>query len=257
MQADLQIPLHSLHAFVLVMMRVGGVFLFTPVPGVRNAPAPARAVLSAALALALYPKWPKLQGLNPDMGQLIFWSLSELALGVTVGLLIALVLELFAIGAQAVSLPAGYTYASAVDPATQAESNVLVILAQLTSGLLFFAFDLHHQLIALLARSLETYPPGQFAITAPVAEHIVRAGSVVFQLGLGLVLPILALMAMIDISLSLLGRLNAQLQVITLSFPLKIAISLVVLAAFGPIMPRLFHKTAGEAMTVLRTMLLT
>jgi hypothetical protein len=38
---------------------------------------------------------------------------------------------------------------------------------------------------------------------------------------------------------------------------LKIAISLGVLAAFGPIMPRLFHKTAGEAMTVLRAMLLT
>jgi flagellar biosynthetic protein FliR len=256
MQADLQIPLHTLHAFVLVMLRVGGVFLFTPIPGVRNAPAPARAVLSATLALALYPKWPQLQGVNPDMGMLVFWGLSELALGVTVGLLIALAMELFAIGAQAVSLPAGYTYASAVDPATQAESNVLVILAQLSSGLLFFAFNLHHQLIALLARSLETYPPGQFAITEPMAGQVLRAGSTVFQLGLGLVLPILALMAMIDISLSLLGRLNAQLQVITLSFPVKMGLSLVVLAAFGPIMPRLFDKTAGQAMAVLRAMLL-
>jgi flagellar biosynthetic protein FliR len=256
MQADLQIPLHTLHAFVLVMLRVGGVFLFTPIPGVRNAPAPARAVLSATLALALYPKWPQLQGVNPDMGQLVFWGLSELALGVTVGLLIALAMELFAIGAQAVSLPAGYTYASAVDPATQAESNVLVILAQLSAGLLFFAFNLHHQLIALLARSLETYPPGQFAITEPIAGQVVRAGSAVFQLGLGLVLPILALMAMIDIALSLLGRLNAQLQVITLSFPVKMGVSLVVLAAFGPIMPRLFEKSAGHAMAVLRAMLL-
>jgi len=255
MPVDLQIPLHTLHAFVLVMLRVGGVFIFTPVPGLRNTPAAARAVLSATLALALYPKWPQLQGADPDIGQLIFWSLSEIALGVTVGLMIALVLELFAIGAQAVSLPAGYTYASAVDPATQAESNVLVILAQLTSGMLFFAFNLHHQLIALLARSLETYPPGQFAISEPVAEQVVRAGSTVFQLGLGLVLPILALMAMIDISLSLLGRLNAQLQVITLSFPVKMGVSLVVLAAFGPIMPRLFDKVSGQTMAVLRAML--
>jgi flagellar biosynthetic protein FliR len=255
MPVDLQIPLHTLHAFVLVMLRVGGVFLFTPFPGLRNTPAPARAVLCAALALALYPKWPRLQGIGPDMGQLVLWSLSEIALGVTVGLLIALLLELFAIGAQAVSLPAGYTYASAVDPATQAESNVLVILAQLTSGMLFFAFNLHHQLIALLARSLDSYPPGQFAITEPIAQQIVRAGSTVFQLGLGLVLPILALMAMVDISLSLLGRLNTQLQVITLSFPVKMGISLVVMAAFGPIMPRLFDKVAGQAMAVLRAML--
>lgn len=257
MPVDLQIPVHTLHAFVLVMLRVGGVFVFTPVPGVRNAPPIARAVLSMTLALTLYPKWPQLQGADPSLGQLVIWGLSELALGVTVGLLIAFVMELFAIGAQAISLPAGYTYATAVDPGTQAESNILVVLAQLTSGLLFFAFDLHQQLIFLLAKSLETSPPGHFAITEPIAEQMIRAGSTVFQLGLGLVLPILALMAMIDISLSLLGRLNSQLQVITLSFPVKMGICLVMLAAFGPVMPRLFDRTADQAISILRAMLST
>jgi flagellar biosynthetic protein FliR len=169
--------------------------------------------------------------------------------------LVSFTLEIFAIGAQAISLPAGYTYASAVDPATNAESNVLVILAQLTAGLLFFAFDLHQQLILLLARSLETYPPGQFAISQPMAEQVLLTGSVVFQLGLGLVLPILALMAMIDISLALLGRLNTQLQVITLSFPAKMVVSLVMLAAFCPIMPRLFNETAARTMSILRALL--
>ncbi len=255
MQANLQIPLHTVQAFVLVLMRVGGLFIFAPIPGIANTPGPARAVLSAMLALALYPKWPALQGADPDIGRLIFWSLSELALGITVGLMISLVMELFAFGAQAVSLPAGYTYASAVDPNTHAESNVLVILAQLTGGLFFFALNLHHQLIALLAQSLETYPPGQFAITEPVAQQMIRVGSAVFQLGLGLVLPILALMAMIDIALALLGRLNSQLQVVTLSFPIKMGVALVLLAAFGPIMPRLFDHAAGQAMTTLRSIL--
>lgn len=255
MPVDLQIPVHTLHAFILVMLRVGGVFVFAPVPGIRNAPPVARAGLSMTLALALYPKWPQLQGADPSFGQLLIWGLSELALGVTVGLLIAFVLELFALGAQAISLPAGYTYATAVDPGTQAESNILVVLAQLTSGLLFFAFDLHQQLVFLLAQSLETSPPGQFAITEPIAQQMIRAGSTVFQLGLGLVLPILALMAMIDISLSLLGRLNSQLQVITLSFPLKMGICLVMMAAFGPVMPLLFDRTADQAMSILRAML--
>jgi flagellar biosynthesis protein FliR len=168
------------------MLRVGGVFVFAPIPGVRNAPAPARALLSMTLALTLYPVWPQLQGADPSLGQLVMWGLSELALGVTVGLLLAFVMELFAIGAQAISLPAGYTYATAVDPGTQAESNILVVLAQLTSGLLFFAFNLHQQLIFLLARSLKTSPPGQFAITEPIAEQMIRTGSTVFQLGLGL-----------------------------------------------------------------------
>jgi flagellar biosynthetic protein FliR len=212
-------------------------------------------VLAVTLTLALYSKWPQLPGADPGIGQLAAWGLTELTLGVTVGLLVSFTLEIFAIGAQAISLPAGYTYASAVDPATNAESNVLVILAQLTAGLLFFAFDLHQQLILLLARSLETYPPGQFAISQPMAEQVLLTGSVVFQLGLGLVLPILALMAMIDISLALLGRLNTQLQVITLSFPAKMVVSLVMLAAFCPIMPRLFNETAARTMSILRALL--
>jgi flagellar biosynthetic protein FliR len=252
MLADLHIPLQTLHAFVLVLFRVGGVFVFVPIPGIRNSPPAARAVLAVTLTLALYSKWPQLAAADVGIGQLAAWGLAEFTLGVTVGLLVSFILEVFAIGAQAISLPAGYTYASAVDPATNAESNVLVILAQLTSGLLFFAFDLHQQLILLLARSLETYPPGQFAISAPVAEQVLLTGSTVFQLGLGLVLPILALM---DISLALLGRLNTQLQVITLSFPAKMAVSLVMLAAFCPIMPRLFNETAARTMAIIRVLL--
>jgi flagellar biosynthetic protein FliR len=172
-----------------------------------------------------------------------------------VGLLISFVLEILAMGAQAISLPAGYTYASAVDPSTNAESNVLVVLAQLTSGLLFFAFDLHQQLVLLLARSLETCPPGAFSISEPMAEYIIRAGAAVFQLGLGLVLPILALLVMIDLALALLGRLNAQLQVLTLGFPVKMAVSLVVLAALGPIIPRVFDHAADQTMALLRVLL--
>jgi flagellar biosynthetic protein FliR len=169
--------------------------------------------------------------------------------------LIAFVTEMFAVAAQAISLPAGYTYASAVDPATQAESNVLIILAQLTSGLLFFALGLHRQLILALARGLDSHPPGQYSITVSIAEEVVRVGSSVFRLGFELALPILALLAMVDISLALLGRLNSQLQVITLSFPVKMLMSLGLLAALGPVLPRLFQKAANPVMTTIAQLL--
>jgi len=251
---DLIISLGTVHGFMLVLARVTGVLVFTPLPGFSAAPAVARVVLSVSLTLALYSKWPVVSG-TPGIGDFLAWTLAEFALGVTVGLLIAFVTEMFAVAAQAISLPAGYTYASAVDPATQAESNVLILLAQLTSGLLFFALGLHRQLILALARGLDSHPPGQYSITVSIAEEVMRVGSSVFRLGFELALPILALLAMVDISLALLGRLNSQLQVITLSFPVKMLMSLGLLAALGPILPRLFQKAANPVMTMIAQLL--
>ena len=251
---DLIIPLATVHGFMLVLSRVAGVLVFAPIPGVGAAPGVARIVLSVSLTLALHAKWP-IVTTTPGIADLLAWTLSELALGVTVGLLISFVTEMFAIAAQAISLPAGYTYASAVDPSTQAESNVLIILAQLVSGLLFFSLGLHRQLILALARGLDSYPPGSYSITMPIAEAVVRVGSSVFRLGFELALPILALLAMVDISLGLLGRLNSQLQVITLSFPVKMLVSLSLLAALGTVMPRLFQKAADPVMAMIGALL--
>ncbi len=251
---DLIIPLGTVHGFMLVLSRVAGVLVLTPIPGVSAAPGVARVVLSVSLTLALHSKWPVVNG-APGIGDIIAWALAEFALGVTVGLLISFVTEMFAIAAQAISLPAGYTYASAVDPATHAESNILIILAQLISGLLFFALGLHRELILALARGLDSYPPGEYSISAPIAQEVLRVGSSVFRLGFELALPILALLAMIDISLALLGRLNSQIQVIILSFPVKMLVTLALLASFGTIFPRLFQKAAGPVMAMIGALL--
>ena len=251
---DLIVPVATVHGFMLVLSRVAGVLAFAPIPGVASAPGIARVVLSVSLTLALHSKWPIVSA-TPGIGDMVAWIMAEFALGVTVGLLISFVTEMFAIAAQAISLPAGYTYASAVDPATQAESNVLIIMAQLISGLLFFTLGLHRQLILALARGLDAHPPGQYSISASIAEEVLRVGSSVFRLGFEFALPILALLAMIDISLGLLGRLNSQLQVITLSFPVKMLLSLALLAALGAVLPRLFQKAADPVMAMIAALL--
>ena len=59
---------------------------------------------------------------------------------------------------------------------------------------------------------------------------VIQAGSAIFSTGLRLVLPLLALLLIVDISLALLARLNSQLQLITLAFPIKMLLSLGLLA---------------------------
>ncbi|MGC4051574.1 MAG: flagellar biosynthetic protein FliQ [Paludibaculum sp.] len=89
---------------------------------------------------------------------------SEAAFGIAVGLCLAVVMEVFLLTAQVLSLQSGLSYASSVDPNSLADSGALTLTANLTAGLLLFATGLHRQIIQALARSLELLPPGSFVI---------------------------------------------------------------------------------------------
>ena len=68
-------------------------------------------------------------------------------LGIGIGLSVAFATEAFSVGAQVIGLQAGYSFASTVDPQTQADSTVLVVLAQLAAGLLFFSMGMDRDII--------------------------------------------------------------------------------------------------------------
>ena len=145
--------------------------------------------------------------------------LSEAALGIGIGLAVAFALEAFVVGAQMMGMQAGYSFASTVDPYTQADSTVLIVIAQTAAALLFFATGLDREVLRIFAHSLVTYPPGTFVLTKKATELVLLAGSTMFSTGLRLALPVIAVMLMVDISLSLLGRVNSQLQLHAIAFP--------------------------------------
>jgi flagellar biosynthetic protein FliR len=164
---------------------------------------------------------------------------------------VAFIIEGFLVAAQAVSTQAGFAYASTIDPNTEADSTVLILMAQLTAGLLFFAMGFDRQLLGILSRSLETHPPGSFTASRASIEGLVMLGSAVFSTGIRLVLPLMTLLFLIDLSVGLLGRLNSQLQLIALVFPVKIAVALAALSFLALLIPRLFQQSAGTAFRAL------
>src|SRR5215472_233805 len=129
----------TLYAFVLVLARVAGALVFVPLPGVKAAPEPARAALALGFTLALYGQWPAVDSSAVTGGLLVSWALVEAALGIGMGIAVAIVLEAFTLAAQVLGLQAGYAYASTIDPNTEADSGILLVFAQLIAGTLFFA----------------------------------------------------------------------------------------------------------------------
>lgn len=255
MHIDAVLRVSTLYSFALVLARISGLFIFLPAPGLTAAPAVARVVLSLVTTLSLVSRWPVVSTTPADIAQFAGWMLAETGFGLCVGLAVAFLMEAFFVAAQIVSVQAGFSYASTIDPATNADSTVLLVLAQLTSGLLFFASGLDRTVLVTLANSLESQPPGTFALARPNVEALLMLGTNVFTTGLRLVLPILTFLFLLDLSLGLLGRLNAQLQVISLALPLKMVASLGLLSWSVLMFPRVFGQLSGAIFEVLRRLL--
>jgi flagellar biosynthesis protein FliR len=242
----------TLLGFLLVLARISGVFVFLPIPALRSGSDSARVFLVLAIAVALLPFWPHPAQMEKSISTLCVVLFSETALGITVGLCIAFVMEVLQMAAQVAGLQAGYGYASTIDPTTQSDSGVLLVVAQMLAGLLFVSTGLDRELIRAFAMSLERFPPGQFVLSPSVAEAVIRLGSGLFSMGVRLALPIVALLGLVDLSLALLGRLNAQLQLLTLAFPIKMLSALILFGWFVALSPRIFGAYANQALQLAR-----
>jgi len=247
MRGELALSADTLFAFLLVLARVAGALVFVPLPGLKSAPDAARIALALGFTLALYGQWPAVAASSITPATLIGWTLAEASTGVAIGVCVAVILESFLLAAQVLALQAGYGYASTVDPTTQADSGLLVVFAQLIAGMMFFALGLDREVLRIFAESLLRIPPGVFVFHSGSAEALIRFSSGLFSVGMRLALPVVALLILVDVALALLGRLNQQLQLLTLAFPAKMLAALLVLSWIATVFPRLMHEIGGHA----------
>jgi len=255
MHASLTISLSTLCGFLLVLARVSGLLAFVPVPGLAAGPDAARAVLALALTVTLFPVWPHPAAEGLLVGRMVGWMLAEAGFGLTIGIAVSFLLEGVQLAAQMVGLEAGYSFASTIDPATQADTTTLQMMAQLFAGSLFFALGFDRQVLHVLAASLQSIPSGSYVLTESLVETVARLGSGIFATGVQLALPVLALTLLLDVAFGVLGRLHAQLQLLSLSFAVKMLVSLAFLASVLKLYPPVFEKFGAATFGTLMRLL--
>jgi flagellar biosynthesis protein FliR len=251
MAARLTLSIGTLYGFLLVLARVAGVFVFGGLPMSRNSPAAARLAFSVVLTFTLVSYWPVVEvSFSPpalEVCRLAGRLLAETGLGAAMGLVIALLGETLLIAAQVLGLQAGYSYASTIDPNSEADSGVLLALAQIAAWMLFIAFGLERLVIRALAVSLENYPAGGFWFSEGARQAVLTLGHAVLDAGIRLALPVVALLLLIDLAFALLGKLHTQLQLLALAFPVKMLVALLMLAGLARIFPKVYEGVAGQA----------
>lgn len=236
---------------LLMLARLGGMLVYVPIPGVKSAPGAAKLLLAVSLSVTLLPSTPAFHIQPSGIGQMALWMIGEMTFGLMVGLFIGFLAESLVFGLQTIAVQAGFAYSSTIDPTSEADSGVLPAVAQITSNLLFFHYGGDGMVIRAFSHSLTRWPPGAGGPGWSAAEAIVGFGTSMFDLGMRLALPIAALLLLTDLSLALMARIQSQLQLLSLAFPVKMLGSLVFLAMLLPVVPILYRAGMQQAMNHL------
>jgi flagellar biosynthesis protein FliR len=192
------------------------------------------------MTVMLRSDWKAQVGAETTIGRVVAGLASEAGLGLAIGVALAIVFEVFQMAAQTVSLQAGLGYASTIDPSSGADSTVLLTIAQLAAALLFFASGADR--LRALAESLRLAPPESFALNKSWAAALIRFAATIFSSGLRLAAPLIALLLLADASLAILGRVQQQLHLISLTMPLKLVATMLVLSATVVLQPGFFES---------------
>ncbi len=252
MPTSLGFPTGAMYAFLLVLSRVSGALVLVPLPGMTAGTEIPRIVAAVSITIALLPSWPAEAGFPPQASTVVLAVLVEAAFGLAIGISVACLSEMLKLGAQIISTQSGFGFASIIDPNTSADAGILVLVAQIMGGLLFLAFGLDREILRIFAASLASHPPGTFHIDPLLAPAIWRFTSDILVVGVRLAFPSIALLGLIDISLGLVGRINSQLQLLSVSFPLKMLAAFALVAVLASMYPRVIESEAASMLQISR-----
>lgn len=228
-----------------IVIRLGVVFLFSPIEAFRLLPIHGRLLLVFALSLLIANYLPSISIDPSNHSELVIKGCFEACNGLILSLMVYLTFAIFQIAGQLIDTQMGLNAVAILNPIEHTYDPLSARLLMMLAVLFFFALNGHHQLLQALLFSFKLITPGQF-ILFDGFKPIVQQTAFMFSFGLMLSAPIIASLLMIDISSAILTRNMPQISSYFLTLPIKILLGL---AMFGflldhinPMMEKAFQR---------------
>jgi flagellar biosynthetic protein FliR len=230
----MSLPLTGLYAllpaFLLVLCRVGGLTLTAPVFSSIALPLHIRVFLAAAISLAVFPTMMPYLPAQVSLAAGLAGLLGELAIGIFLGLAVTLVFMGLELAAETVSQQSGMKLGEMFNPMLESSSGALGELYTLLALMIFIAVRGDHALVRSLLDSFRTIPPLGFKVTEGLLSLVLELLALSFAIAIRVGGPMILALMLSFLTLGFLNRTIPQLHLLTVGFPLKIAIGLSVAA---------------------------
>lgn len=230
---NIHILLPQFQAFLVLVSRIGGLLAALPVFSGRTIPIKVKLGLVLTLSLMLAPSIP-MPTVSLDPMILVGGMLSEMTIGVTIGLAVRLLFGALEVAGELLGIQMGFGAVHLFDPTTSQQTPMIAQFFTMLASLIFLSLNAHLFAMATIIHSYEAIPAFGAHLSSHLGEEILLLSQRMFTIGLKLSAPVLIAILLINVLMALLGRAVPQVQVFVLSFPITIAGGLLVLSLGMP-----------------------
>ena len=223
--------------FILLVFRVGGLIVSSPIFGRVNVPVMAKIGFTVALGYLFFTIFPQTTAITYStlLGFVLICA-SELLLGMALAFVTNVFFSVAAFTAgQMIDMQIGFGIVNVYDVQNNMQAPVMGNLLNLMLLLLFFATDLHHRLIEMVYLTIERMPIGTLIFSPQVGAVALEVFMRAFMIGVMMALPILASGLTLEIILGVLMRAVPQIHMFVVGVPLKMLIGMLVFSVTLPV----------------------
>jgi len=212
----------QLVGFVLVVARVGGIFVFAPVFSSRLVPARVKVLLALAISLALTPIATGKQQVPSETIDIATVLVKEIAVGLGFALAIGMLAAAIQMGASLLDTLIGFSFGSLVDPLTNVQSSVLAQVYAMVASVVFVITGGDHLVIQGLARSYELIPLDAVPDMSALASLVTTGLASISLIGIEIAAPVVIALVLTDAAFGIVSRVAPQMNVYFVGLPAKI-----------------------------------
>ncbi len=233
MQEILDMIFSQYEIFLIVIVRISGIYIFSPFFSSQNVPSSMKIGLTFTLGLILTLALP--EGIIISDQSMVLLIVREFMVGLIIGFIAYAFMTSFYVLGQLVDMKIGFGMANVFDPQNKVQVPLMGNVYYILAFLFLLMLNGHHIIIKAIIDSYKFIPIGTFIYNEDVLSIIVNSVVQSFNIGFRLSLPILAIVFLTDVLLGIMVKAIPQMNVFVVGMPLKVFIGLIVIMLTMPI----------------------
>ncbi len=209
--------------------RIGGLVMTLSVFGTRTIPVRVRLLLALSITVCVVPVLPPMPSIPLFSMQSYLIVAQELIIGIALGFATRVLMEIFVVAGQLISLQTGLGFASLVDPVNGASVPLIGQLLLMAAMLMFFLMDGHLMAIETVARSFYSLPVATDTLARIDFLAMANWGQWLFAAALMVAISSVLALLMLNVAFGVLTRAAPQMNLFTIGFPATMLIGLLLM----------------------------
>ena len=248
---ELTVSGEPLIAYLLASVRIVAWLAVVPPFSGRSVPAMAKVVMSLGLAFAVVPNGDQVP---LDAVGLLLDAATQVVVGVGMGFVCYLLFAALAAAGSLIDTFGGFSLAQGFDPLSMNSNTVFGKFHQMLATVLLFVTGGHLIVIGGLLKTFDFLPIGTSPQWDGAPDVFLTAFGVFFTTAVQIALPLIAVLFISDLGLALLAKVAPQMQALTVMFPVKVGLTLLLVGLSFPVLPHAVDRLVDLSIQALSTL---